>query len=61
MKFTSGDGVTWTSSDNDGLSVFSIFSTQSSQVRFMAKAVGTYTVTISYAGVDQTFTVIVTE
>ena len=61
MKFTSGEGVTWTSSDNDGLSVFSIFSTQSSQVRFMAKAVGTYTVTISYAGVDQTFTVIVTE
>lgn len=58
--FTSGEGVVWESSDNAGLWTFTTFSTQSSQVRFMAKAVGTYTATISYAGVTKTFTVIVT-
>lgn len=61
QPFTSGDGVTWVSSDNAGLWAFTTFSTQSSQVRFLAKAVGTYTVDITYSGVTRTFTVIVTE
>ena len=67
QKFTTETavGLQWTTSDAEGLSdkigTAGAFSWQSSQVRFLAKAVGTYTVTIYYQGVTKTFTVVVTE
>lgn len=56
--FSTADGISWTTSDNAGLTAVG-FSTYTSQVRFLAKAVGTYTVTITVADATKTFTVVV--
>ncbi len=66
MKFTTvtAEGLEWTTSNESGLScqfaIGNAFSFTTSHVKFLAKAAGTYTVTISYQGVTKTFTVIVT-
>ena len=65
QKFTTAtaEGLEWTTSDATGLSdkigIGSAFSWQTSQVRFLAKAEGTYTITLTYQGVTKTFTVVV--
>ena len=63
QKFTSStaEALEWTTSDESGLScqfaIGSAFSFATSHVKFLAKAVGTYTVTLTYQGVTRTFTV----
>lgn len=64
MKFTTStaEGLEWATSDEDGLSakwpiVGTAFSFQDSSVRFLAKKVGSYTVTFTYQGITKTFTV----
>ena len=63
QKFTSAtaEGLEWTTSDESGLScqfaIGSAFSFATSHVKFLAKAVGTYTVTLTYQDVTKTFTV----
>ena len=63
QKFTSttAEELEWATSDEAGLScqfpIGSAFSFATSHVKFLAKAVGTYTVTLSYQGITRTFTV----
>ncbi len=58
--FTEADSITFTSSDNSGL-YFASFDPVRTMGSFLAKKVGTYTVTIDVNGSVRTFTVIVTE
>ena len=66
QKFTTAtsDGLEWATSDESGLSchfaIGSAFSFATSHVKFLAKAAGTYTVTLSYQGLTRTITVVVT-
>ena len=56
--FTDADEITFTSSDNEGLK-FASFDPVRKMGSFLAKQVGTYTVTVSVNGTVRTFTVIV--